>query len=378
MSVEKAEKALNVAFLDILEDKRYIFSIEIYLRLNKEICHKYPTLAVGNTTLYINPDFFLSLTPAQRVTGILHELAHIERDHLSRGKAIKDIDFKLYNMAADYLINHELVNVQHHANIEGILLDPRFTNQSTEQVYAELKKDYEDNPDDEKFEFEPDIDNTGTESDHATTDNILVQAALATAQSYGNECVPEGIRHKLAEILQPTIRWEKLLQKLINRKAKNAYNWNSPERFYLRHGIYLPSLDNQEIGTINVYADVSGSINKKQHNEILTEITGMFSVKPKEITYTAFSTKLMYTKTFKNKQEVLDTHFVIGGGTKIQPVIDHIKETNPVLSVVFTDGEYAPPIFNKFHNDIIWVINGNKNFTCPKGKIIHYQAPKIK
>ena len=81
--------------------------------------YKIDTAGTDGVYIYINPDFFLSLpTASQRAFLIAHEVGHIVASHMARGKVFNDRgylakgvarDNGLYNEAADYIINDDLI-----------------------------------------------------------------------------------------------------------------------------------------------------------------------------------------------------------------------------------------------------------------------------
>ena len=75
----------------------------------REVTDKVPTAAVGfksgKIALYVNENFFLKeLKLSERVAVIKHETLHIIFKHLFRMKT-KDYDNKLFNIAADIVVN---------------------------------------------------------------------------------------------------------------------------------------------------------------------------------------------------------------------------------------------------------------------------------
>lgn len=124
--------------------------------------YRIDTAGTDGVYIYINPDFFLSLpTASQRAFLIAHEVGHIVASHMARGKVFNDRgylakglpwDNGLYNEAADYIINDDLIA----GNLEFIpcaLHDPSFTREDvTEEVYIQLvgrQEDADESSDDE-------------------------------------------------------------------------------------------------------------------------------------------------------------------------------------------------------------------------------------
>ena len=67
-----------------------------------------PTMAVDNfNNLYINPQFFDSLSDDGVIAVLAHEMYHIFYEHPAEGKR-RGLDGQLHNFATDYVINREL------------------------------------------------------------------------------------------------------------------------------------------------------------------------------------------------------------------------------------------------------------------------------
>jgi predicted metal-dependent peptidase len=98
--------------------------------------------------LYINVDYFLGLPNVEQRAFLLgHEAAHAALQHMRRGKAFKQRgtgpdgrtwDHTLYNVAADFVINADLIAAGLEI-MDGALSDPRFSRDDlVDSVYIEL------------------------------------------------------------------------------------------------------------------------------------------------------------------------------------------------------------------------------------------------
>lgn len=115
MAVEKqvADKldALSVdqkftrVLLDI-KDVRPFFK-SVFQCMTKEETEEIPTMAVSIDKLYYNYNYVDSLTYAEFVFVVLHEIAHVALQHVAR---IENRDPTFWNIAADYYVNALLVN----------------------------------------------------------------------------------------------------------------------------------------------------------------------------------------------------------------------------------------------------------------------------
>ena len=92
---------------------------------------------------------------------------------------------------------------------------------------------------------------------------------------------------------------------------------------------------------------------------------------PKYIEFSLFDTSIRSTDRVHNLIELQRVKFSGRGGTLIEPVFNHINETKPKFSIIFTDGEFGIPE-TKVKTPILWIIYNNPTFKAPFGKVVHY------
>jgi len=123
---------------------------------------KVGTAATDGVYVYISPDFFRGLdSDSQRAFLLAHEVSHIILRHPQRGKAYQDrgffrpsvsFDHRLYNRAADYIINSDCKAMGLEPIPQGCYSDDYGRDDIVDSVYAELHQqqdDPEDKPEDE-------------------------------------------------------------------------------------------------------------------------------------------------------------------------------------------------------------------------------------
>ena len=106
------------------------------LRLKPIETEEVPTAGTDGKRLLYNPKFFLSLTGQQRVGLLAHEVMHVVFMHMVR---LHERDPYLWNVAGDYVINL----VVRDAGLQlpqTDLIDDKYANMTTDQIYAELQK----------------------------------------------------------------------------------------------------------------------------------------------------------------------------------------------------------------------------------------------
>src|SRR5690606_8092720 len=109
---------------------------------------KCPPSWCNGDTIAFNPQFFTWMTPASRLTVLVHELWRTGYDQLSRLAEFNRCP-DLWNKAADYVINNKLdhwgFDFSQLMEIQPCL-DHQYDDMTTEQVYALLEKNQQGQP----------------------------------------------------------------------------------------------------------------------------------------------------------------------------------------------------------------------------------------
>jgi predicted metal-dependent peptidase len=360
--MEEQNRALSKAKIALMKSPDTMFYAVIAYSLIHEFDEGIPTACTNGTRVRYNPEFFMSLSPNERVFLITHETMHVAYMHMDR---LNTRDTRIWNMAADYVINLQLVNVGMHMPKNG-LLNVAYADMSTEQVYDLLLKNAEhiklpmmdlepsDNPDLVK-----------------QVDDILIQAAIKAKQAGAKPgAIPKDFEVYLEKLLNPTLPWNRILAKYVNALAKTDYSYKKPNRRHLPN--YLPSLQGESLGELVVAIDASGSVSDTDFASYITEIHSLFkSVKPSKITIIGFDTKIRHKTTVTSLFDIANLKFKARGGTSIVEVIDYINKAKSAIRLIFTDGEFHwEDTYSKL--PLIWLINNNKSFMPKYGKAIHF------
>ena len=94
------------------------------------------TMATDGVSLFYNPKFVETLSAAQLMGTLAHEVMHPALQHHTRRNGR---DPRRWNMACDYAINPMLVDVGLTLP-EGVLLEDRFRGMSAERIYNQLER----------------------------------------------------------------------------------------------------------------------------------------------------------------------------------------------------------------------------------------------
>jgi predicted metal-dependent peptidase len=369
--MEKAphEDALNKAKIALMSKPDSAFFTTLAFSLIHEFGTQTQTACTNGKRIIYNPQFFMSLNHDERVFLILHEAMHCAYLHMER---TGDRDHRKFNIAADYVINLQLVDRGFKMPKEG-LLNEQYRNMSTEEVYNVLPKPPEGEP---MPGFGEDLEEPDGPAEALAADiqDILVRASIQSKLSNDKPgSIPGEIEIFLNRLLNPKLPWNRLLQKYLQTFAKNDYTFKKPNRrFFPQH--ILPSLYSENLMNIAVAVDTSGSVSDEEFNRFVSETASIMKMmKPETITIIQFDTEIKSVDKVRSLRDLMNVSFSGRGGTRIEPVFEWADANKPQLLLVFTDGYfrfYGPETKAK----TLWLIHDNPNFQAPFGKVIHYEV----
>lgn len=323
-----------------------------------------PTAGVTNTTLHYNPNWFFSLSLNEQVGLIAHECMHIALQHPARcfnGK----FNTEMYNVAGDMVINRELSNNDYELPPNGLKCPYQFKDMCTEEIYKELVNQG-------KTPYNPLADLLPPDKEETNElKKILSNALISSKLSNSPSLRSAELQRTIQETFKPKLPWNVLLFRYLNGYKKEDYSWRLPNRRYLDIG-YLPSICNTEVLTrINVYMDISGSVDNVLLDKFISELHYCYStLKPEEIRLNYFSININYTEVITNDWKKYQGYISSDGGTSIKKVIEDINKYKACINIIFTDGMFKTKYIDDSKYPILWVIFDNKNFKPSKGKVI--------
>ena len=171
---------------DLTNSRRFIASL-IILQTKAEVYYStllatdviwtdaISTAATDGVYVYINPDFFRSLTSdSQRAFLLFHEVGHIILRHPQRGKVYQDrgffrpnipFDHATYNRIADWIINSDGIAAGLEPIPQGCYSDKYGRDDIVDSVYAEVYQQQQDDDADEDDDITGDPAPKGDDQD---------------------------------------------------------------------------------------------------------------------------------------------------------------------------------------------------------------------
>lgn len=360
------QTALDKAKIALMAKPDTAFFVTIVFSLKLLWDDKIPTACTNGREIRINPDYFMQLDTEERVFLMVHEAMHVAYLHMERNG---NRDMRKFNVAADYVINLQLVQrgFKIHPNW---LLDHKYADMSTEEVYDALPADPPPPPMEDLVPGESD---QVSQEIAKEVEDILVRAQVQSKMAGDKPgTIPGDIQIFLNGLLDPVLPWNRILQKYLRSFDKCDYSFKKPNRRFFPE-YHLPTLWGESLMDLDIAVDISGSVSDHDFHVFVSEVATIFrTMKPGRIRLVQFDTQIKSVDSVKSVKELMGVKFTGRGGTCIAPVMEWAKENKPQLLMVFSDGEFRF-YGNEYPGDTVWLIHNNKNFTAPTGKVIHYE-----
>lgn len=325
----------------------------------------------GHVELWINPDYFLSLSAGERVAVLKHESLHLVFKHLFREPNDASHDNPLlWNIAADLVVNQfigskwplpeDAITL---ADFAAFNLRP---NRTIQEYYESLLKHSIALP----ICGHGQRGAKGGHSDHSQWKNAsdtlgrISQESLArqienakhrTSGKYWSQ-LPSEIRRRVDEIMNrrnPSVNWRRVLR-LFSASVRRNQVQLTKRRESKRYNT-IPGLKFKRIQRIAVVIDTSGSIQVEELELFFSEIHAMWKANA-EIHIIEADSTLQRQYLYDGK---LPLFTMGGGGTSFDPAFAYLKADRHKRfdgCIYLTDG-YASAPEVKPPCKLLWVIS---------------------
>ena len=357
------------------------------------------TAATDGRRFYYNTEFVKKLKPKEVEFLFGHEVLHNVYDHL--GRTGKERDPMLFNCAADYCVNADLMQFNIGDRINPCLFDVKYKGWSAEEVYDDLYQkadkisieDLLDQMIDEHLEEDDSHDSNGdNNSNNGNKPRIsagerqkirdeIKEAVMQAAQATGAGNLPDGVARLIKSLTKPVINWQELIQQQVASTVKSDFTWLKPSRRSWHMDAVMPGLKPGEQIDVCISIDCSGSITENDISAFLSEIKGiMESYDEYRLQVWCFDTQVYNHKEFtsENLEDILSYSPTGGGGTDFMCNYNYMKENNiePKKFIMFTDGMPYGPWGDENYCDAVWIIKNNESVVPPFGTWAIYEHAK--
>ena len=321
------------------------------------------TACTDGVSMRFNPDFMTQHDEQEQLGVLVHEILHVAFFDMERGKFL---DKRRFNAAADYRINDFAVNRLKLKLPKDCLLDAKYPySLSAEQIYDLLPNEDID-PDFDDL-MEPEEGNSPGEA--ATTLQGVIQQAVMEAEIQGQtDSIPGAIRRRVEELSNPLVRWEDQLAQYATVKIDSGYTFAVRDVFFA--DAYVPGQEDNGIGTLSIYIDLSGSVSDPDLVQYVSEVRDILDVLNPELTRIISFSHFISNIQEIERDEIEDCEIELGesGGTDLSEVAIMVNERDDDVSLVITDGHYTPVTYNK---PVLHLIVNHEQYTNNDHEVIH-------
>lgn len=363
-----------------------------------------PTAATDGRRFYYNHDFVNKLTPEELIFLVGHEVMHCVYDHMGRRG---DRDPKLWNIAADYAINLDLVDQKIGKLITTVpaLYDTQYRGLSADEIYEQLEERFKNQTEKDKAEIQKMLDQMfdqhidpnapgnqpgdqegnsqggytpmSPEERQQARDEFR-EAVINAAKNTSAGDLPAGVRRMIQDLTDPRMNWRELLRVTLASTQVSDFTWMKPSRLGWDLEAILPGTVEDGLLKIAVSIDTSGSISFEQARDFLSEVKGiMEQFNSYEIDVWCFDGAVHNPQRFTsdNLEDICNYEVKGGGGTSFQANWDYMKSVDlvPERFICFTDGYTGDGWGDPDYCETLWIFhNTQKDMVAPYGMSCHY------
>lgn len=366
---------LVAAKLQIALNHTFFSTVASELRF---IEHKTATLTCGTdgSRVYANPQYVAGRNMAEMMFILCHTLLHVVLLHPQRRGSR---DKLVWDIATDLAVNLILVKCGLVAPPKA-LIDPKFEGMTAEKIYDELMKDARHinvhwaSLDDHALWDKPDgVPPPGQKAQDLgptlTPEQIREIAVGAFELSKMCGKMPAGLERMFDQLMAPKVNWRQVLYRFIEQLEQDDYTYDRHARRYEPHGVYLPTLRDQDGLHLGIGFDTSGSISDQDLTRFVSELIAIcrqkmlvkiFGVICDAAVHEVF--EIDNTKTVQEIVEYVRACMKGGGGTDMNPIIDVFDKLEKFnAGVIFTDGFWPDPAPPKTKIKILWCLTHDRD-----------------
>lgn len=377
-----------------------------------------PTAATDGLNFYFNVDFIRSLDRQELVFLFAHEIMHCAMNHFIRRDGRQP---DLWNMAADYVINTDLVDSDVGKMPAVGLHDNKYLGWAAEEVYDELFKNAKkikiQMPLDMHLDLDGDDDDGDGDGDGEGSGNIMDGSGgggsgdsddvkqskkqpkyskeqaeqihddfrnnviQASQQSGGAGNMPAGLRRLIKKWTEPQLDWREFIEQRILSTQKEDWSFMRPTRRDMPGPIIMPGMKQRETIEVYIAIDTSGSMSEQMLKDLMGEVCGIMQQFPDfKVHVWSFDTQVYGYEKYgpHNIEEINDYELKGGGGTMFECNWEFMKDKDflPETFLLFTDGYPCGTWGDENYCETIFLVHGSEDIKAAFGLTLYYKKVK--
>ena len=344
----------------------------------------------GLNKFYAEP-YLAPLTDPEVAGLVMHENLHVALKHLSRNRAYWEEDSKSANIAADYVVNALIA--KYDSTIvrlpPGALYDAKYEGWSFGRVYADIRKEKEQNggqskqsPLDSHHMFGVLNESGDEEADKAEAAQIekQIDTALREGQLLAGR-MKASLPRAVTDALEPEVDWVEETRQFVSTTmaGRSEYTWRQFDRRRLANGFYCPSVENETVGELGVFIDTSGStMSPAVFGKFVGELVSICRlVRPERLRVVYWDTEVQRVDLYTERDyDAIKSMLrpVGGGGTTVGCINDYLAKNDlrgkMDCAIVFTDGYVEDSFEWHMPCPTLWLVTECESFKPPVGKLL--------
>ena len=418
-----AEKRVERAHAQLMKHPDFCLFSGVFMIGKVSISDTHPTACTNGRDVVYGRAFVDSLDDKQLAFVVVHEAMHKAYRHLTVWKNIAKENPQLANAAMDYVINLQIVDTDPSGRVVIMprgddgkllgLLDEKYRDMDTKQVYQLLKKQMDeggdgdgdgdgsgqpDNPsgsrsgqgqpqnnkgdgdsngfDEHDWDGASDLSADEEEALSQEIDSALREGAILAGKMKGK------VHRGIDELLHPKVDWKEALRDFVktNTRGGDQSTWRRPNRRYLGVDIVMPSAQTQKAELFVLGVDTSGSIGGSMLTQFMSEINSICEeVAPETVELLYWDSHVAGRETYRGAEveNLVNTTKPRGGGgttPECVPIYLEAERIAPQCVVMLTDGEFYGDGWHEWSRisaPVLWCVVGNKNFVPKYGQSVY-------
>lgn len=365
------------------------------------------TLGVNITNqinLYVNTEWFKSVSEQQRIEALEHECKHVINYHHKRLKNLDTADAMLWNVACDAAINEPLTSLHEFGvTVKGLrqLIPKLEDNQVAEYYYSKLKE-YRDknggkggkgeknilgkksngqggkggdvfddhsawgkNDDLEEAKEGDDLGNISGQIDEINKQIVKQAIKDAVNKCDGRGNVPMEILQALDKLNEANINWRQQLKQFFARADRFSKEATRKKR-NRRYGHLNPGRRKKPQTHIAVAIDESGSVCDALHKQFFSEIDTAARLEGIKFTLIHSDCEVNRVYEYEPGMKIERTGM---GGTAYMPAINKAKELKADGMIYFGDGDIFGEVLEKPKFPFLWAMEEGRQAPADWGRV---------
>lgn len=371
------QQRIERSHVQLMRSKQFCMLSGIIMFGKSMVVDDLPTAATDGRDKFYGREFMSNLDEKELNFVVLHENFHVLYKHLTTWQHLNKQNPQLANMACDYVINQQIVDLDPHCELIkqpacGVLIDEKYRGWDAGQVFADLLKNpppQSESMDEHQWGKAKEMSAAEQREIEQAVDRAIRQGEMLAGKMGGNS--PRDI----GAIPESKVNWREQLRDFVNSVAagRDSTTWRRPNRRYLAQDMYMPSPYSEAVGPMVIGIDTSASIDDRQINEFLAEVQGITeNTPPERIHLLYWDTEVAAEETYEQGDYASltsSTKPAGGGGTDpfcVKAYVDDMP-TKPELVLMLSDGCIWGD-FPDFNAPTIWGMTTDN--TAPNAKNI--------